>query len=192
MDNPIVRCDWCEKDYLYRKYHDEEWGVIVKKDEVFFEFLVLEAFQAGLSWHTILKKREEFRMAFDGFDYKKIAKYQDGKVVELLNNPRIIRNKLKILATINNAQKFMSIQQEFSSFSNYIWSFVDGKPIVNQPKELSEVPANTELSDSIAKDLKKRGFKFLGSTVVYSFLQATGIINDHLQSCWKSENMTKK
>lgn len=179
----IVRCGWCEKDDLYRKYHDEEWGKPVYDDETIFEFLVLESFQAGLSWYTILKKRENFDKAFDHFDYKKIANYSEEKVEELMNNAGIIRNRLKILATINNAQKFQGVQKEFGSFSKYIWNFVDGKPIVNLPKTLKDVSATTEISDSLSEDLKKRGFKFLGSTVIYAHMQATGMVNDHLVHC---------
>lgn len=178
-----IRCSWCEKDDLYRKYHDEEWGKPVYDDETIFEFLVLESFQAGLSWYTILNKRENFRKAFDDFNYIKIEKYDDGKVEELMQNAGIIRNRLKILATINNAQKFQEVQKEFGSFSKYIWDFVGGKPVVNRPKILSEVPATTEISDALAKDLKKRGFKFLGSTVVYAHMQATGMVNDHIVDC---------
>ena len=179
----IVRCSWSEKDNLYRKYHDQEWGKPVYGDETIFEFLVLESFQAGLSWYTILKKRGNFAQAFDNFDYKKISNYSENKVIELMNNAGIIRNRLKILATINNAQRFQEVQKEFGSFSTYLWKFVDGKPIVNHPKALSEVTATTEISDALSKDLKKRGFKFLGSTVVYAFMQATGMVNDHLVDC---------
>ena len=179
----IVRCSWSEKDNLYRKYHDQEWGKPVYGDETIFEFLVLESFQAGLSWYTILKKRGNFAQAFDNFDYKIISNYSENKVIELMNNAGIIRNRLKILATINNAQRFQEVQKEFGSFSTYLWKFVDGKPIVNHPKALSEVPATTEISDALSKDLKKRGFKFLGSTVVYAFMQATGMVNDHLVDC---------
>ena len=179
----IERCGWSEKDDLYRKYHDEEWGKAVYDDQTFFEFLVLESFQAGLSWHTILKKRENFKEAFDNFNYKKISNYSEDKVEELMNNAGIIRNRLKILATINNAQRFQQVQKEFGSFSKYIWSFVDGKIIVNHPKTLKEVPATTEISDALSKDLKRRGFKFLGSTVVYAHMQATGMVNDHLVDC---------
>ena len=178
-----IRCGWCEKDDIYRKYHDEEWGKPVYDDETIFEFLVLESFQAGLSWYTILNKRENFRKAFDDFDFKKIAKYSDKKVEELLQNQGIIRNRLKILATINNAEKFQEVQKEFGSFSKYIWSFVDGNPIINHPETLNDVPATTEISDALAKDLKKRGFKFLGSTVVYAHMQATGMVCDHLTDC---------
>ncbi len=178
-----IRCAWCEKDDLYRNYHDEEWGKPVYDDETLFEFLVLESFQAGLSWYTILVKRESFRTAFDDFNYQKIANYSENEIEKLLNNPGIVRNKLKILATINNAQNYLKIQKEFGSFSKYLWDFVDGKPIVNRPKTLKDVPATTEISDALAKDLKKRGFKFLGSTTVYAFMQATGMVNDHVEDC---------
>jgi DNA-3-methyladenine glycosylase I len=180
----IIRCSWCEKDDLYRKYHDEEWGKPVYDDAVFFEFLLLESFQAGLSWYTILNKRENFKLAFDNYDYKKISNYDQLKIDELLSNEGIIRNKLKVTATINNARKFQEIQNEFGSFSKYIWKFVDGKPIVNNPKSLIDVPVTTEISDIISKDLKKWDFKFLGSTVVYAFMQATGLVNDHLEICF--------
>ena len=180
----ITRCAWCEKYDLYRNYHDQEWGKPIYDDETIFEFLILESFQAGLSWYTILAKRENFRAAFDYFDYQKIAQYSEEKVEELIQNAGIIRNRLKILATINNAQKFMEVQKEFGSFSKYIWGFVNHEPIVNRPKTLKEVPATTEISDALAKDLKKRGFKFMGSTVVYAHMQATGMVNDHVEDCW--------
>ena len=179
-----IRCGWCEKDDLYRKYHDEEWGTPVYDDDKIFEFLILESFQAGLSWYTILSKRENFRKAFDNFDYKKIARYSDKKVEKLMQDPGIIRNRLKVLATITNAQKFQEIQKEFGSFSEYIWGFVDGKPIDNRPKTLKDVPATSEISDALSKDLKKRGFKFMGSTVVYAHMQATGMVNDHIEDCF--------
>lgn len=179
-----IRCGWCEKDDLYRKYHDEEWGKPVYDDETIFEFLILESFQAGLSWYTILSKRENFRKAFDHFDYKKIAGYSDQKIEELMNNSGIIRNKLKILAIITNAQKFMEVQKEYGSFSKYIWKFIEGTPIDNKPKALSDVPATTEISDIISKDLKRKGFKFMGSTVIYAHMQATGMVNDHLETCF--------
>lgn len=179
----LVRCGWCEKDDLYRNYHDTEWGKPVYDDDTIFEFLVLESFQAGLSWYTILSKRERFRKAFDKFNYKKIANYNEEKVEELMQDTGIVRNRLKINATINNAQRFMEVQKEFGTFSKYIWSFVDGKPIINAPKTLKDVPATTEISDQLAKDLKKRGFKFLGSTVVYAHMQATGMVCDHLVDC---------
>lgn len=179
-----LRCSWCEKDDLYRAYHDNEWGKPVYDDETIFEFLVLESFQAGLSWYTILKKRENFKEAFDDFDYNKIAAYSDEKAEELMQNSGIIRNRLKILATVNNAKRFMEVQKEFGTFSEYIWSFVNGKPLINHPQTLKDVPATSEISDALAKDLKKRGFKFLGSTVVYAHMQATGMVNDHLLDCW--------
>jgi DNA-3-methyladenine glycosylase I len=179
-----IRCGWCEKDDLYRAYHDQEWGRPVYDDKTIFEFLILESFQAGLSWYTILSKRENFRKAFDHFDYKKMALYSDHKIEELMNDSGIIRNRLKILAAVTNAQKFMEVQKEFGSFSQYIWNFVDGKPIDHQPKTLSDVPATNEISDRISKDLKKRGFKFMGSTVVYAHMQATGMVNDHIESCF--------
>lgn len=178
-----IRCGWSEKDDLYRKYHDEEWGKPVYDDETLFEFLVLESFQAGLSWYTILKKRDNFKKAFDNFDFRKIAEYSDEKILELMADSGIIRNRLKILATINNAQRFQEVQKEFGTFSKYIWGFVDGKPLIHHPKILQDVPATTEISDALAKDLKKRGFKFLGSTVVYAHMQATGMVNDHLVDC---------
>lgn len=178
-----IRCAWCEKDDFYRKYHDEEWGVPVYDDHTIFEFLVLESFQAGLSWQTILRKRENFRSAFNDFNYKKIAHYSEEKVEELMQDAGIIRNRLKILATINNAQRFVEVQQEFGTFSKYIWNFVDGKPIINHPQTLKDVPATSTISDRLAKDLKKRGFKFLGSTVMYAHMQATGMVNDHVADC---------
>ncbi|HTG64844.1 MAG TPA: DNA-3-methyladenine glycosylase I [Flavobacterium sp.] len=183
MENK-TRCTWCEKDDLYRKYHDEEWGIPVYDDATLFEFLILETFQAGLSWYTILAKREHFRLAFDNFDYKKIAHYQEDKIQELLLNPGIIRNKLKVRSAVSNAVAFMKVQEEFGSFSKYIWAFVDGKPIDNKLQSLKDIPATTPLSDAISKDLKKRGFKFVGSTVVYAHMQATGMVNDHVASCW--------
>lgn len=183
MENK-VRCAWCEKDDLYRDYHDNEWGKPVYDDDKLFEFLILETFQAGLSWYTILKKRENFRAAFDNFDYKKVANYGEEKVQELLLDAGIIRNQLKIRGTISNAIAFMEVQKEFGSFSKYIWSFTGGKPIENNRKSLKEVTATTPLSDEISKDLKKRGFKFVGSTVVYAHMQATGMVNDHVIDCW--------
>lgn len=178
------RCAWCEKDDLYRNYHDNEWGKPIYEDDKLFEFLILETFQAGLSWHTILKKRENFRNAFDNFDYEKIAHYNEEKIQELLHNTGIIRNKLKIRATISNANAFIKIQKELGSFSKYIWKFTDGQPIDNKPKTLQEVPSSTTLSDQISKDLKKRGFKFVGTTVLYAHMQATGMVNDHIEDCW--------
>lgn len=184
------KCGWCKGDTLYEKYHDEEWGVPVYDDAIFFEFLILESFQAGLSWITILKKRENFRAAFDDFDYRKIANYSAAKKAKLRNNKGIIRNKLKIEAAVNNASRFMEIQEEFGSFSNYIWEFVNGKPIQNKVIDYKKQPATTTLSDKLSKDLKKRGFKFLGSTTVYAFLQATGLVNDHEESCFRNEALS--
>ena len=179
------KCGWCLGNDLYEAYHDLEWGVPVKDDATLFEFLILETFQAGLSWLTILKKRENFRLAFDNFDYKKISNYDQSKIDLLLQDAGIIRNKLKIKATITNAVAFMKVQEEFGSFSNYIWGFVDGKPIKNSIKNYKEGPATTALSDSLSKDLKQRGFKFVGSTVVYAHMQATGMVNDHETSCFR-------
>lgn len=179
------RCGWCEGDPLYEAYHDLEWGVPVYDDATLFEFLILETFQAGLSWITILRKRENFRKAFDQFDYKKIAQYGQDEIDTLLQDPGIIRNKLKVHATITNAQAFMEIQNEFGSFSDYIWGFVDGNPIKNTLNNYKEAPATTVLSDTISKDLKKRGFKFVGSTVIYAHMQATGMVNDHEVSCFR-------
>jgi len=183
------RCLWPGEDSLYLSYHDEEWGMPVYDDHKLFEFLTLETFQAGLSWITVLRKRENFRKAFDNFDYKKIARYDQDKFDELIVNAGIIRNKLKIKATISNAQAFMKVQAEFGSFSDYIWAFVNHKPIVNHWQTEAEVPANTSLSDKISKDLKKRGFKFVGTTVVYAHMQATGMVNDHIVNCFRHKEV---
>ncbi|MEM7187945.1 MAG: DNA-3-methyladenine glycosylase I [Bacteroidota bacterium] len=180
-----IRCSWCGDDPLYMTYHDEEWGVPVYDDDTLFEFLILETFQAGLSWITVLRKRENFRKAFDNFDYEKIANYGQDKIDSLLQDAGIIRNKLKVHATISNAIAFMEVQKEFGSFSKYIWGFVDGKPIQNVWRTMAEIPANTPLSDAISKDLKKRGFKFVGTTVVYAHMQATGMVNDHVTDCFR-------
>ena len=179
------RCDWCVGDELYEAYHDQEWGVPVYDDATIFEFLILETFQAGLSWITILRKRENFRAAFDSFDFKKIANYDQDKIDALLQDAGIVRNKLKVNATVANAQLFMKIQEEFGSFSKYIWNFVNGKPIKNNRKTMKDVPATSPISDALSKDLKKRGFKFVGSTVVYAHMQATGMINDHETNCFR-------
>jgi DNA-3-methyladenine glycosylase I len=179
------RCRWCVGIEIYEKYHDEEWGVPVYDDQKLFEFLILETFQAGLSWITILKKRENFRFAFDQFDYLKVADYSEVKIQELMQNAGIIRNQLKIRAAVTNANSFIKIQEEFGSFSNYIWAFTDNKPIVNKPSSLKEVPSTSDISDKISKDLKKREFKFVGSTVIYAHMQATGMVDDHVADCWK-------
>ncbi|HBL80857.1 MAG TPA: DNA-3-methyladenine glycosylase I [Aequorivita sp.] len=185
MNSEKVRCGWCGTDPLYVKYHDEEWGVPVKDDKKMFEFLLLETFQAGLSWITILRKRENFRKAFDNFDYKKIAKYDQSKIDALLQDEGIIRNKLKVHSAVTNARAFMEIQKEFGSFSQYIWGFVNHKPIKNIWKTHKDAPATSPESDALSKDLKKRGFKFVGSTVVYAHMQATGMVNDHIESCFR-------
>ena len=179
------RCSWCGNDPLYISYHDEEWGIPLYDDQALFECLILETFQAGLSWITILRKRENFRIAFDAFDYKKVAQYDADKFDTLIINKGIIRNKLKIKAAISNAQAFMKVQAEFGSFSNYMWGFVDGSPIKNKVEDYKKAPPNTPLSDQISKDLKSRGFKFVGSTVVYAHMQATGMINDHETTCFR-------
>ena len=179
----MKRCGWCGSSELYVKYHDDEWGVPVRDDKIQFEFLVLESAQAGLSWITILKKRENYRTAYDGFDYKKIAEYDEVKVEELMNNPGIVRNRKKIEASINNAKKFIEIQREFGSFSNYIWNFVEGKQIVNVYEKDEDLPAKSEVSEALAKDMKRKGFKFLGPVILYAHLQATGLVNDHITNC---------
>ncbi|WP_207652779.1 DNA-3-methyladenine glycosylase I [Clostridium isatidis] len=181
----LERCPWCGKDELYIKYHDEEWGVPVHDDNKHFEFLVLESAQARLSWLTVLRKRENYRKAYDNFEPNKVAKYDENKINELLQNPGIIRNRKKIDASINNAKTFLQIQKEFGSFDNYIWKFVDNSPVINNWNSISELPASSELSDKVSKDLKLRGFKFLGTTIVYAYLQATGVINDHLLDCFR-------
>jgi len=179
----IIRCNWCIGKPLYEQYHDEEWGVPVYDDLKQFEFLVLESAQAGLSWWTILQRRGGYRKAFANFDYKKVAKFTPEKVEKLLQDTGIIRNRAKIEATVNNAQRFMEVQREFGSFSNYIWSFVGGKPLVSQLKHLKDIQPTSLESDALAKDMKKRGFKFLGSTTLYAHMQATGLVNDHLTDC---------
>ncbi|MEH7385611.1 DNA-3-methyladenine glycosylase I [Bacillus sp. JJ1521] len=177
------RCGWVNEDPLYINYHDDEWGVPVYDDRLLFEYLNLEGAQAGLSWYTILKKRENYRKAFDNFDPAKIIGYDEKKIEELLTNEGIVRNRLKINAVVTNAKVFFNVVEEFGSFHTYIWSFVDGKPIKNHFRTLDEVPATTEISDRLSKDLKKRGFKFVGSTICYAFMQATGMVNDHIMSC---------
>ena len=186
------KCGWCLGDPLYEAYHDSEWGVPVYDDATIFEFLILETFQAGLSWITILRKRENFREALDDFDYKKIANYDAKKLASLLENPGIIRNKLKVNATVTNAQAFIKIQEEFGSFSEYIWSFVNHEPIQNAVKIYKEAPATTAISDALSKDLKKRGFKFTGSTVVDAHMQATGMVNDHVVDCFRYKEVLLK
>lgn len=187
----LTRCPWPKDDELMIKYHDEEWGVPVHDDRKLFEFLLLEGFQAGLSWRTILHKRKNFRNAFDNFDFNKIANYDKRKINSLMKDEGIIRNKLKIQAAVTNAKAFIQIRKEFGTFDKYIWSFVDNKPIINKFKSLEELPARTELSDKISDDLKKRGFKFVGSTIIYAHMQATGMVNDHLVSCFRYREIRK-
>jgi DNA-3-methyladenine glycosylase I len=183
MDNK-KRCSWCGTDTLYQNYHDTEWGKPVYDDALLFEFLILEGFQAGLSWITILRRREGFRSAFDRFDHKIIATYTAEKINQLIIDDRIIKNKLKINAAVTNAKAFIEVQKEFGSFSKYIWSFTDGKPLINSPETLADIPAQTPLSVAISKDLKKKGFKFVGPTIIYAFMQAVGIVDDHTPDCW--------
>jgi len=185
------RCKWSEKDPLYIQYHDTEWGVPLHDEQQLFEFLMLETFQAGLSWITILRKRENFRRAFDNFDYKKIAQYKERKIQALLQDKGIIRNKLKVRAAVSNAQAFLEVQKEFGSFDNYVWAFVNGKPAQNKWISVKELPGKTELSDQLSKELKKRGFKFVGSTIVYAYMQATGMVNDHTVNCFRHKEVRK-
>ncbi len=180
-----TRCAWCGTDPLYVKYHDEEWGVPVHDDRKLFEFLILEGAQAGLSWLTILKRREGYREAFDGFDVEKVARYDKRKTESLLKNPGIIRNRLKVKSAVTNAREFIKIQDEFGSFSKYQWSFVGGAPIQNKRKVLKDLPPVTKESDAFSKDLKKRGFSFVGSTIIYAHMQAVGMVNDHMLSCFR-------
>ena len=179
------RCQWAGNDPLYQKYHDEEWGVPLHNDQKLFEMLILEGAQAGLSWITILRKRENYRKAFSNFEAKRIAKYDSKKVEQLLLNDGIIRNKLKIASTIQNAKLYLELQKEFGSFDKYIWQFVDFKPVKNNWKSLKEIPPKTNESDAMSKDLKKRGFKFVGSTICYAFMQAVGMVNDHTVDCFR-------
>jgi len=182
----IKRCGWCENTYPeYIRYHDKEWGVPVHNDQTQFEFLVLEGAQAGLSWSTILNKRAGYRKAFENFVVEKVASFDEKKIQSLLNNPDIVRNQLKIRTAVTNAQKFIEVQQEFGSFDQYIWRFVKGKPLINQWKTLSDIPATTRESDALSKDLKKRGFKFVGSTIIYAHMQAVGMVNDHEIGCFR-------
>ena len=191
MKAEITRCPWPADKHLAIAYHDQEWGLPVHDDYKHFEFLVLDAFQAGLSWNTILNKRENFRKALDGFDFEKIAKYDEKKVQQLMKDEGIIRNQLKIRATIANAQAFIQVRNEFGSFDRFIWSFTNGKPLVNQYDAIGEVPAKTTISDAMSKSLSKRGFKFVGSTICYAYMQAAGMVNDHLVSCFRHQECKK-
>lgn len=186
MTEPI-RCGWCLNDPLYRRYHDEEWGVPCRDDRTLFEFLVLESAQAGLSWLTILRKREHYRRAFAGFDAGAVAGFDQRQVDSLLQDSGIVRNRAKIGSAINNARHFLEVQAQFGSFAHYVWRFVDGRPLTNHWRTLAEVPANTPLSDAISRDMKQRGFRFFGSTICYAYLQATGVVNDHLVDCFRHE-----
>jgi len=181
----VFRCPWCLKFDQYIQYHDEEWGVPVHDDRVHFEFLILEGAQAGLSWSTILKKREGYKKNFADFDPVKVARFNDKRLEKILQDPGIIRNKLKVYAAVNNAKQFLNVQKEFGSFDTYIWRFVNHQPIVNKWKTLKQIPATTNESDALSKDLIKRGFKFVGSTVIYAHMQACGLVNDHLVDCWR-------
>jgi DNA-3-methyladenine glycosylase I len=192
MKNDKQTCSWPKGDPLLIKYHDKEWGVPLHNDKKLFEFLILEGFQAGLSWLTILKKRENFRKAFDNFDFNKIAAYDRKKIHSLLNDSGIIRNRLKIESAIRNAKAFIDVRKEFGTFNKYIWEFTGGEPNHSGFEFLEEIPARTELSDRISKDLKKRGFKFVGSTIVYAHMQATGMVNDHIKSCFRYKEITER
>ncbi|MDQ7916221.1 DNA-3-methyladenine glycosylase I [Mesonia sp. MT50] len=183
------QCPWCVGDALYEKYHDLEWGVPVYDDKTLFEFLILESFQAGLSWITILKKREHFRKAFDHFEVEKVAHYSEEKIQELLQNPGIIRNKLKVRSAVSNAQAFIEIQKEYGSFSKFIWNYVNHKAIQNKVEDYTTAPPTTPLSEKMSKDLKKRGFKFVGPTVIYAYMQAVGMVNDHEVSCFRHQEV---
>lgn len=180
-----ARCAWVGDDAEYRRYHDEEWGTPLHGDRALFEKMSLEGFQAGLSWITILRKREAYRKAFAGFDPKKVARFTAAKRRALLTNPGIVRNRLKVDSAVTNAQAFLAVQDEFGSFAKYLWGFVGGKPLVNRPRTAKDVPASTPLSDRISKDLKQRGFRFVGSTIIYAYLQAVGVVDDHVRGCWR-------
>ncbi len=186
-----IRCEWCLKTEIEKAYHDEEWGTPLHDDRKLFEFLILDAFQAGLSWRTILNKRENFRRAFDNFEAEVIAGYGDDKRAELLSNPGIVRNRLKIMAAVTNAKAFLKIQEEYGSFDSFIWQFCGGKPIVHSFESIGQVPARSEESDNMSRELNSLGFKFVGSTICYAFMQAAGMINDHTVNCWKYEALTR-
>lgn len=189
MNDSKSRCPW-PIDELYIRYHDTEWGVPLHDDRILFEFLVLEGAQAGLSWHTILKKRENYRKAFDQFDPEKVARYSAAKIARLLADPGIVRNRLKVASAVKNAKAFLKVQEEFGTFDKYIWGFVEGRPIVNAFRSTREVPARTRESDAMSKDLKQRGFTFVGSTICYAHMQATGMVNDHLVGCFRHRELS--
>ncbi len=188
----MKRCEWANRGELVQSYHDNEWGVAIHDDRSLFEFLILEGAQAGLSWSTVLKKREGYRNAFHNFDARKISQYTEKDVSRLLVNPEIIRNRLKIAATITNARAFLQLQKEFGSFDNYIWQFVNGKPIRNSWKKIEDIPSSTPESDAMSKDLQKRGFKFVGTTICYAFMQAVGMVNDHVVGCFRYQELKNK
>jgi len=187
-----IRCSWCLGFEQYIEYHDQEWGVPVHDDKTHFEFLILEGAQAGLSWSIILKKRDGYRKVFADFDPEKVSKFTAARIEKILKDPSIVRNRLKVNAAVTNAKKFLEVQKEFGSFDRYIWGFVNGKPLVNNRKTLSEVPPTTKESDALSKDLIKRGFKFVGSTVIYAHMQACGLVNDHLTTCWRYKTVYRK
>ena len=192
MPRKITRCEWCGDDPLYIRYHDEEWGMPGHNDRKLFEMLLLEGAQAGLSWITVLRKRENYRKAFSNFNPNKIARYDEKRIKELLNNPGIIRNRLKINAAIINAQCFLKVKKEFGTFDDYIWQFVNHEPVINKFKSLSELPATSEASETMSKDLKNRGFKFIGPTICYAFMQACGMVNDHVVNCYRYKQVIGK
>ncbi|MBX9603706.1 MAG: DNA-3-methyladenine glycosylase I [Bryobacteraceae bacterium] len=185
----MTRCPWPRNELAIR-YHDEEWGVPVHDDRLLFEFLILEGAQAGLSWDTVLAKRERYRKVYDNFDAAKVARYDEAKCARLLADPGIVRNRLKVASSVSNAQAFLAVRKEFGSFDRYAWGFVNGKPLVNRWRELKQIPARTAESDALSKDLKKRGFRFVGSTICYAFLQATGMVNDHLVTCFRYRELS--
>jgi DNA-3-methyladenine glycosylase I len=192
MEDNKIRCGWCLKFDQYIKYHDEEWGLPVHDDRMHFEFLILEGAQAGLSWSTILKKREGYKQSFANFDPTTVARFTPSRIEKILQNPAIVRNRLKVSAAVNNAKRFLEVQKEFGSFDEYIWGFVGGRPIINRWKNVEEIPATTSESDALSKDLIKRGFKFVGSTVIYAHMQACGLVNDHLVDCWRYGQVMKR
>ena len=191
MARAVTRCGWCGTDVLYVSYHDEEWGVPVHDDRKLFEFLILEGAQAGLSWITILRKREAYRQAFAGFDVERVARFNARKVEQLLGNPGIVRNRLKVESAVKNARAFRRVQDEFGSFAVYQWRFVDGRPRQNRPRALKDIPAKTDESDALSKDLKRRGFAFVGSTIIYAHMQAVGMVNDHVVDCFRRREVAR-
>ena len=189
MQQSKSRCSWCGNDALYIRYHDKEWGVPVHSDKRLFEFLILEGAQAGLSWITVLKKRDNYRRELDRFDFNRVAAYDDNKIQQLLQNPGLIRNRLKMQAAVRNARAYLEVRKEFGTFNRYIWQFTDGKPMQNNWKKLEDIPAKTSISDQMSKDLKQRGFTFVGSTICYAFMQATGMVNDHVTGCFRHKEL---